>query len=114
MKRFLLLLTIALALPAAAADTLQAEKLVLNATATQVDLAIVLRKGIELQNLGPNAIYCVLSSLTTAPTVTLTKARKLNNGDAWSLDIPPGLHIWCKAATADQVTGAATIVTEVR
>lgn len=108
MKKLLVVLALSLAMPALANS--QAEKLVLNATATRVDANIAQRKAIEVQNIGPNAIYCTLNTAT----LTLTKARRINPGDAWALDLPPGQSVYCKAATADQVTGAATIVTEVR
>lgn len=101
---------VAFAAPALAADTMQAEKLVLNATAVRVDIDIAQRKAVEVQNLGPNAIYCALNT----STVTLLKARKIDTQTAWALDLPPHVPIYCKAASADQVTLAATIVTETR
>lgn len=68
------------------------------------------RKAIELQNLGPNAIYC---SLTSAAVVT--KTRRLDaSGGTWALDIGETIPVCCVAATANQVTGAATVVNQVR
>lgn len=91
-----------------ASPALATEVLVLNTAAVQVDAAKARnRTAWEIQNLGPNAIYCE----TKGATPVLTKSRKLASGEAWSG--PPGAgDIYCRAATADQVTGAATIYTE--
>lgn len=66
------------------------------------------RRAIEIQNLGPNTIYC---SLTAAAVVG--KSRAIVPGGTWSLEINYKIPIYCIAATANQVTGAATITTEV-
>lgn len=72
------------------------------------------RVAIEIQNLGPNAIFCAFSSATAV----VNKARMiaaLSAGlpaDSWAVDVTPDIDIWCIAATANQVTGAATIVNE--
>lgn len=108
----LALLLVVLSAPALAEGT--AEVLVLNATATRVDAGDAYRVGIEIQNNGPNAIDCVVSTTTVVPTVTLTKARRIQAGGDWSAALGPGRRVYCKAVTADQVTGAATVVTEVR
>ena len=110
MKRLLVVLLLAFA-GTAFAEALTAEKLVLASAATQVDLAITSRKGIEIQNLGPNSIFCALQ---TSSLAVVNKARKIAAGESWSLALAPNIHVYCKAATADQVTGAATVVTEVR
>lgn len=109
--RFVAVSLLVLSLPAWATEVL-----VLNATATQVDTgASRSRRGFEIQNLGPNAIYCELSTASTAtPTPVLTKSRRVAAGEAWSIGADSSQSVWCKAATADQVTGAATIYTEVR
>lgn len=110
------LLLLLLALPALAVNLYTNEVLVLASAAVQVDTGSVAaaaggqRRGLEIQNLGPNAIYCSVGESAAAVT---TKSRKLNTGDAWALDLVAGRHVYCKAVTADQVTGAATIVTEV-
>jgi hypothetical protein len=90
--------------------TQQNEVLVLT-TSTRVDVGIEQRKGIEVQNLGPGAIFCKVSNST--PTAVLNKARRLATNESWAIDLPPGYRISC-IASANQVTGAATIVTEVR
>lgn len=77
------------------------------------------RRAIEIQNLGPNPIYCAVGPVSTPPTAVLTKSRRIeaatgSSSDKWALDIGPNVIVRCLAATADQVTGAATIVTELR
>jgi hypothetical protein len=68
------------------------------------------RKAIELQNLGPNDIFC---SLTSA--AVLNKSRRIDkSGGSWALDVGDTIPVCCIAATANQVTGAATIVTQPR
>ena len=97
---------------AAHAATYTNEVLVLASAATRVDTGLSLRKGIEVQNLGPNAIYC---SVHESSAAVVTKARKVDaSGGAWAIDLGPQWKVYCRAATADQVTGAATVVTEVR
>jgi hypothetical protein len=76
---------------------------------------LIQRKAIEIQNLGPNPIYCTIDG--TAPVVA--KARRIDAlgataQPAWSIDAGPSIVVKCIAATAAQVTGAATIVSEVR
>lgn len=65
-------------------------------------------RGVEIQNLGPNAIYCSLGS-----TAVLNKSRKIAAGGFWSVSVPRQVDVSCIAETANQLTGAATIVTEV-
>ncbi len=78
---------------------------------TMPTTALVQRKSIELQNLGPNPIYCTVGG--SAPV--LLKSRQVPaNGGTWSLGVGPSVLVKCLAATGDQVTGAATIVTEVQ
>lgn len=77
--------------------------------------ALTSRKAIEIQNLGPNAIFCTIDG--TAPVVN--KARRIDAlgstaAPAWSIDAGPNIVVRCIAATAAQATGAATIVSEVR
>lgn len=105
---FLLLL----ALPALAANLYTNEVLVLASAAVQVDTGTgttTQRRGLEIQNRGPNSEYCAVGESAAA---VVTKAREVASGASWSMSLPAGRHVYCKAATADQVTGAATIVTE--
>lgn len=69
------------------------------------------RSAVEIQNLGPNPIYCALGYSSMA---RVGKARKIGAGEAWAVDAPHTLPIWCIAATASQVSGAATIVSEIK
>jgi predicted secreted protein len=112
MKRVLALaLVLALAIPALAA-THTNEVLVLASAATRVDTDTLRnRRALEIQNLGPNSIFCAIGASADA---VVNKSRKIGAGEAWALDLSAGFPVYCKAATADQVTGAATVVTEVR
>lgn len=88
------------------------EVLVDNTTVTAVPASdLAGRRSIEIQNLGPNAIYCSLGG----EDPVLTKSRKIDAaGGTWALDISDAVDVECLAATADQVTGAATIVCETK
>ena len=74
--------------------------------------ALTSRRAVELQNNGPNTIYCTVDG--TAPVVTTNGRWIAANGGTWSLDIGPLIIVKCIAATAAQVTTAATMVTELR
>lgn len=68
------------------------------------------RAGIEIQNLGPNPIYCAVGSSAAA---VVNKSRQIAaTGGTWVLSASNRTRIWCVAATAAQVTGAATVVSE--
>lgn len=67
-------------------------------------------KAIEIQNLGPNPIFCALD---TSAKAVLNKARRVDSGSSWALTIPSQRRVYC-VATANQVTGAASIVTNIR
>jgi hypothetical protein len=79
-------------------------------TATAIP-ALGARKAVEIQNLGPNSIFCALTSSSAA---VVNKARKIAASETWALDVGDTIPIYCIAATAAQVTGAATVVTQVR
>ena len=68
------------------------------------------RRALELQNLGPNAIYVTVDG--TAPLATGANGRKVDAGAIWSLNCGPQVVVRAIAATAAQVTTAATMVTE--
>lgn len=108
----LLVASLLVGLPTAQAQgtpTLTTEVLVATTATALPKLAN--RKAIEIQNLGPNAIFCALGSSAKA---LLNKARKIDaSGGVWALDAPPTLSIYCITSTL-QVTGAATVVTELR
>lgn len=109
MKRLALLLLLAPVVASAAYVPLVTEVLVLNSAPVQLPDSTN-RRAISIQNLGPNAIYCAFSASANA---VLTKSIKIGNGETFSMNFPAGISIWCRAATADQLTGAATIVTEI-
>lgn len=85
----------------------QNEKLVTTAAAIRIDSGMPNRRWLEVQNLGPNPIYV---SITTEPV--LTKARRLAQYESWVLPVASMHRVYAIAGVADQVTGAATIVTE--
>jgi len=68
-----------------------------------------LRRLLAIQNLGPNDIFCA----DTSAAAVVNKAWKVaaNGG---TLTITAGDKLWCIASTANQVTGAATIVLELK
>jgi len=71
------------------------------------------RKAIELQNLGPNAIFCTVDG--QSPLATGALGRRVDaSGGTWSIDGGRNIAIKCIAATAAQVTPACTQVTELR
>lgn len=75
--------------------------------------ALAGRRGVELQNLGPNPIYCTVGGET--PLTTGALGRRIDaSGGTWSVDVGSGVIIRCLAGTADQATTAATQVTELR
>jgi hypothetical protein len=79
--------------------------------------ALAGRKGIELQNLGPNAVYCTIDG--QAPLATGALGRKVlpvaqEPGNTWSLDAGATVVFRCIAATAAQTTPACLQVSELR
>lgn len=95
--------------PARAGET--TEVLVSNVTPTKLP-ANPLRRGLLIENQGPNAIWCAMTSAAAVagkshrvgPASERPNNRfPFNNPDAW----------WCVSETAAQVTGAATVVSEV-
>jgi hypothetical protein len=102
----LLAFVVALAVSLAAYASLTNEILVLT-TSTAITRS-TRTTSVEIQNLGPNDIWCAVDGTPVA-----TKSRKIAaSGGTWSLDLNAGVAINCLASTANQVTGAATIVSE--
>lgn len=66
-------------------------------------------KGFELLNLGPNNLWAALGAVADC---VVNKCRKIAPGDFWACGDSSGT-LYIKCETADQVTGAATILTEV-
>jgi hypothetical protein len=71
-----------------------------------------LRKALLLQNLGPNAIFCTFDG--QAPLATGALGYKIDAGSSFSAAIGPTVTVKCIAASAAQVTTAATQVVELR
>lgn len=87
------------------------EVLVLNLTAVKMTSDWANRGAVEILNLGPNDLWCAVGSSSMA---VINKSRRVDRlGGSWAIDLRMPNHIWCKAGTADQATGAGTIVTEV-
>jgi hypothetical protein len=88
----------------------QTEVLVLASASTACPTTpLVGRKAVEIQNLGPNAIFCKPGGSGVVNTT-----RKIAAGATWAFDAGDVITVGCKAATADQLTTAATIVTELK
>jgi hypothetical protein len=94
---------------AATTGSATTEVLVLNSAATALP-KLVGREAVEVYNHGPNTIFC---SFTSAGAV-VDKARPILAEGSWAVDAIGRVDIWCIAKTADQVTGAATIVSEIK
>ena len=87
----------------------QTEVLVLNSAATNVPATSTEgRLALEIFNNGPNTIYC-----KPAGTPVVNKARPVSPGSSWYIEVGWTVTVKCIAGTADQVTTAATIVTEI-
>jgi hypothetical protein len=71
------------------------------------------RKAVEIQNLGPNAIFCTVDGQTPLSTGALGRKIAATDG-TWTLDAGADIVIKCIAAAAPQATPACTQVTELR
>lgn len=95
-------------LPARASATDRTNETLVLTTATLLPQRTA-RTAIEIQNLGPNPIYCALGSSSLA---VVGKARRIDaDGGIWPLHLSYHVPIYC-ITSVDQVTGAATITTE--
>lgn len=106
MRTLLALLAVCTASVSLAGDT--NEVLVLT-TATAMPQQSLYRRGLWMENRGPNAIWCAMGSATKA--VVNKSHRIAPNGGTLPFNAPD--KWWCIAETANQVTGAATVVSEV-
>jgi hypothetical protein len=88
------------------------EVLVLNATDTELVFTMTYRRGALIQNGGPNSIFCAIGPQSDAGSgAVLTKSLEVAAGATlWMPGMP---RMFCRAATADQVTGGATRIQEV-
>lgn len=89
------------------------ETCVTNAAGGTTVTGFTARKGIEIQNQGPNAIWCRVDGGTP---YTDSRSRKVAADTAWSIDAGTALVVKCIASTAAQDSGthACTHVTQVR
>lgn len=94
--------------PAAVTSGTLTEVLVQTSSTAVPSSALSGRRSLEIQNLGPNTIFC------SPGTPVLNKSRAIAPNSAWALDVGSAVVISCLAATANQSTGAATIATEVK
>lgn len=95
--------------PGAMHNLTQTEVLVLNSAATSVPAtALSGRKALEIYNNGPNAIYC------SGGTPVVNKAREIAPDSSWYVEVGETVDMKCIAASADQLTTAATIVSEIK
>ena len=119
MLRKILVLAVLLPLPALA-DVVVAspgaaqssEWLVTNAAGGSTLTNFASRRSLVLQNLGPNAIYCTFDG--QAPLATGALGYKIDAGSSFSAAVGPTVTVNCIAATAAQVTTAATQVLELK
>lgn len=87
----------------------QTQVLVLSSASTAVPTTPQTnRKAIEIFNNGPNTIFC-----KPGGTGAVNTTRPIASGGSWYVEIGSTVAVGCRAATADQVSGAATIVTEI-
>jgi hypothetical protein len=105
--RRLLLLAVLFAFVPAAFAAWTTEVLVL-ASAPVTLSSVPDQRGLIIQNLGPNAIFCAMK----AETPVVNKSLKIASGGSLTL-WGANITLRCIAQTADQVTGAATIVSGV-
>jgi hypothetical protein len=94
--------------PAAQTSSTQTEVLVLTTSTLVPGTGLSGRRAVEVQNIGPYSIYC------SPGTPTASKSRKIATGESWAIDASDAVVLRCLADTANQVTGAATIVTEIK
>lgn len=108
MRRILFLAAV---LPFVAAAGVTTEVLVLT-TATALPQSSLYRRGMLIENRGPNAIWCAFSSAAAV----VNKAHRVGpasetGNNRFPFNAPD--KMWCVAESANQVTGAATVVSEV-
>lgn len=71
------------------------------------------RTGFEIQNLGPNPIWCTTSGVSSHARIN--RARRVEaNGDVFPINGKDAVVVWCITSTAPQVAGGGTIVSEAR
>lgn len=119
MKKIVVVLALLVCLPALA-DVVVAspgggkssEWTVTNAAGGSTLTNLSFRRALLLQNLGPNAIYCTFDGQN--PLATGALGFKIDSGATFSAAAADTVTVKCIAATAAQVTTAATQVVELR
>jgi hypothetical protein len=120
--RFLVLLAVLVSAPALAQTPAQyqrvsltavngsshGEVLCLSSAATAVS-ASTMRRAVTVQNRGPNAV-----TICTSATCAVGSGIILEPRDMLTLEVRPTIPIHCRAAVADQTTGAGLRFIEVR
>ena len=119
MKKIAAVLALCIALPAladsvvaGAGDAKTSEWLVTNTAGGSTLTSLSARRAILLANYGPNAIYCTFGPYT--PLATGALGIKIDAGATFSVAAAETVTVRCIAATAAQVTTAATQVVELR
>lgn len=79
---------------------------VLNSASTSLGTPATNRVGLLIKNSGPNSIWC------NAGTATVGSGVEIAAGQVLYLGVSSAVVPQCRAATADQVNGANTSVTE--
>lgn len=97
---------------AAPTAVVQNEVLVDAVTVTLLDTNAASRQFVQLDNLGPNTIWVVMSTAGAPGSITIGKAIPVWTKDSILLPAGTGLRLYAITETADQLTGAATWVTE--
>lgn len=110
----LLLPSLALAdsVVAGAGDAQTSEWLVTNAAGGSTLTSLSGRRALYLANYGPNAIYCTFGA--QVPLATGALGIKIDPGATFSVAASATVTVKCIAASAAQLTTAATQVVELR
>ena len=77
-------------------------------TATRIPRQTSVTRALEIFNNGPNTIWVCVNGQPVE-----NKCRPVLAGASYAMDLPSDVPVFALASTANQVTGAATIVTEV-
>jgi hypothetical protein len=111
---FATLLAVTMSASTAQIPELKVTEVLVLTTPTQLTVQLQSRTDVSIQNLGPNPIYCA----GTSAEAVVNKAHRLDAlggaNNLWEFAARRQVTIWCVAATANQVTGAATIFSELK
>lgn len=107
MKRFLVLV----ALVATQAMAARTSEVLVTTTGVQMP-ALPSRVGLEIYNYGPNALHCSFGTSITSNAFWVIPALDGTVPGHWTAAAKTYHAIFCTAVSANQLTGAATIVNE--